>query len=391
MGDRPVVIWGAGRIGRGFLAEVFSEPGYRLTFVDMMRPLVQRLDEAGGYTIWKATGEGLSEVRIEAYDALHIDDGGAIMRRLLEPHPIVAAAVQASMMDALADMLAPYIRARAMQTPDEPMDILLSVNQMMPDRAFYGALERVFSGEELALRYVREKVGLAVTVVMRITPQTPKEYLEKDPLAVFTNGFPELVADQKGFRGPPPALPMLRLTDRIEAEEVRKIYTLNMAHATAAYLGLPRKFAYVKDVAADGALGPMLREALEEAAVGLVGEYGFSQEEMRDWTERILRLIENPFMRDDLLRLGADSLRKLSPDDRLVGAARLSLKHGGTPRVIARAIAMGYLYENGDEGTRTVRRAWAEKGLAGALTEISGLSPDEPLYPLVLGASRIIP
>ena len=119
MGDRPVVIWGAGRIGRGFIAEVFSEPGYRLTFVDMMRPLVQRLDEAGGYTIWKATGEGLSEVRIEAYDALHIDDGGAIMRRLLEPHPIVAAAVQASMMDALADMLGWCRRGSPMSRVDD--------------------------------------------------------------------------------------------------------------------------------------------------------------------------------------------------------------------------------------------------------------------------------
>ena len=120
MNLRPVIIWGAGRIGRGFLAEVFSHSGYSLTFVDMVRPLIAELQAADGYTVWKAQSEGVSEVRIETYDALHIGDGYEIMKRMLTPRPIVAAAVQASMLDSLADMLAPYIRARASQRPLEP-------------------------------------------------------------------------------------------------------------------------------------------------------------------------------------------------------------------------------------------------------------------------------
>ncbi len=384
--DRPVIIWGAGKIGRGFIAEVFGRPGYQITFVDMMRPLIESLQSADGYTIWKAENTGVSSVRVEQYDALHIDDGVEIMRKMLGPNPIVSAAVHASMLESLADMLAPYIRARAMKTPDEPMDILLSVNQMMPEVAFYGALERVFSGEDAVLRYVREKLGLSVTVVMRIVPQAPKAYLEKDPLAVFTNGFPELVADRKGFRGPLPQSPMLRLTDHIEAEEVRKIYTLNMVHATAAYLGDPGRFTFIREAALDPVLAPQLHQALDEAAVGLSGEYGFSTEDMAAWTERMMGLIKNPHMTDDLIRLGADSLRKLGPDDRLVGAARLSIKHGGHPATIARAIRRGFLYENGDEGTQRVRAVYREKGLPGALAEICGLSPDEPLYDMVLKA-----
>lgn len=384
MSERNVIIWGAGRIGRGFLAEVFSQSGYSLTFVDMVRPLIDQLSAADGYTIWKAQNEGVSSVRIESYDALHIGDGYEIMKKMLTPCPIVAAAVQASMLDSLADMLSPYIRARAMQRPDEPMDIVLSVNSMMPDHAFFAALERVFAGEDNVLRYVHGQVGLSVTVVMRIVPQAPKDYQEKDPLGVFTNGFPELAADRKGFKGPLPNLPMLRLSEHIEAEEVRKIYTLNMVHATAAYLGLPRRFTYVKEAAADPALGPMLRSALQEAAVGLSGEYGFTPEEMERWTNRMMGLIENPYMWDDLLRLGADSLRKLGPDDRLVGSARLCLKHGGRPMTIARAIRMGFLYENADEGTQRVRRVYQEKGLGPALKEICGLDEHEPLYEMIL-------
>jgi mannitol-1-phosphate 5-dehydrogenase len=384
MNVRPVLIWGAGRIGRGFIAETFNQPGYRLTFVDMVRPLIEALRAADGYTIWKATNEGVTGARVESYDALHIDDTAEIMEKLMGPYPIISAAVQASMLDALADMLAPYIRARANKKPDEPMDILLSVNALMPEKLFIAALERVFSGEEQALAYIHNKLGIAVTVVMRITPQTPKAYLEKDPMSVFTNGFPELVADKKGLRGPLPSLPMLRLSEKIEAEEVRKIYTLNLAHATAAYLGMPKKYTYVRDAAKDPEIGPALRNVMAESAVGLIGEYGFTQEDMARWNERMMGLIENPYMEDDLIRLGADSLRKLGPDDRLVGAARLSIKYGGQPKAIANAIRMGFLYENADEGTQTVRRAYRDLGLSGALQKISGLSPDEPLYRMVL-------
>ncbi len=71
---------------------MFRQPGYALTFVDMVRPLIDQLNAADGYTVWKATAEGISSVRITDYDALHIDDGGAIMQKMLGPNPIVSAA-----------------------------------------------------------------------------------------------------------------------------------------------------------------------------------------------------------------------------------------------------------------------------------------------------------
>jgi mannitol-1-phosphate 5-dehydrogenase len=386
MSARPVIIWGAGRIGRGFNAEVFDRPGYALTFVDMVRPLIDSLRAAGGYTIYKAEPGGISSVRVENFDALHIDDGGQIMRRMLRPNPIVCAAVHASMLGSLADMLSPYIRARALKMPDDPMDILLNVNMMLPDRAFRAALERVFEGEPAVLSYLGSKVGLVATVVMRIVPMTPERYRKIDPLALFTNGYAQLVADRHGFVGPLPQLPMLRLTERIEAEEVRKIYTLNMAHAAAAYLGIPQGLGLSADAAEHPKIGPMLLRALEESAVGLCGEYGFSAADMAAWNQKMMALIANRHVGDDLMRLGADSLRKLGPDDRLVGAARLAIKHAGRPETIARAIRMGFEYENADEGTQTVRRIYAQKGLQGALLEVCGLTTDEPLYDMIQDA-----
>ena len=126
---------------------------------------------------------------------------------------------------------------------------------MMPDQAFFAALERAFAGEQNVLDYVHDKVGLSVTVVMRIVPQAPREYLGEGPAGRVHQRLSGAGGRPEGLQGPAAGiLPMLRLTDHIEAEEVRKIYTLNMVHATSAYLGLPRRHTYVKEAAADPVL-----------------------------------------------------------------------------------------------------------------------------------------
>jgi mannitol-1-phosphate/altronate dehydrogenase len=39
------MIWGAGKIGRGFLAEIFNDAGYKLTFIEYFEDLVNKLKD----------------------------------------------------------------------------------------------------------------------------------------------------------------------------------------------------------------------------------------------------------------------------------------------------------------------------------------------------------
>ena len=102
-----------------------------------------------------------------------------------------------------------------------------------------------------------------------------------------------------------------------------------------------------------------------------------------------MKLLENPYIRDDLPRLGADSRRKLGKSDRLVGPARLCMKYGGRPEVLCQAIRAGYEYEHDDDGTKAVRALVAEKGLGEALRQISGLEESDPLYDMILNSELI--
>lgn len=385
MKKRPIIIWGAGRIGRGFVADVFSHPDHQLVLVDIFAPMIEQLQKRSHYAIFRADASGIHETRIEGYEAFLTTDTTQLMPYFLGISPIVSVTGFASKVQELADMMAVFLRVRAEKTPDDPFDIVLSINMMHPEQAFRAALEIALKDTPNALAYLEDKVGVVPSVVSAITPDTPKEYLDKDPLAIFNNNYPELIIGAKGLKGNKlPKLPKLRLSDDIDAEETRKIYTLNMSHALSSYLSMGKGYKLMIEAAKDPVLRTEIEAALMESAIGLMGEYGFTKAEMDKWNAHILTLLDNPYISDDLIRLGSDSKRKLGHDDRLVGAALLSLKYGGVPKTLAHAIRRGFDYVNEDEGTLFVQNIVSTKGLPAALSQVSGLFPGEKLYDMIM-------
>jgi len=67
-----IIIWGAGKIGRGFIADLFNNAGYRIVFVDKDKSKIQALNEKGAYSILKYTNDGRKEKTIiRGFTALH--------------------------------------------------------------------------------------------------------------------------------------------------------------------------------------------------------------------------------------------------------------------------------------------------------------------------------
>ena len=335
--NRTIIIWGAGRIGRGFVADIFNQDPWHTVFVDIDKALVDNLNRAKKYTIHKATKDGITVTTIEnGFSALHTGESDEIQNLFLTENLMLDIAVHAPKLPEVADQIAPFIEYRAENAPHLPMDVMMNVNMASPDERFVSLLEERLS--EKALAYFKENVGVTGIFAMCISPVAPESILKDNPLALWNNGFHEQAIDKNRLKGALPVLPRLRLTDDVVKEETRKLYTLNMAHALVCYLGLKKGLETSFDAVNDASIREMLLSALEESSVGLIGEYGFSEEEMTLWRKTIVSLLENPYIKDDLQRLGADTRRKLGAYDRLVGPARLSVKHGRAPYALSRAI-----------------------------------------------------
>lgn len=378
--DKRILIWGAGKIGRGFVAEAFYTGGYDLAFVDADQGLIDSLNNDGAYNIVKATPEGDPEIaRVDRLSAFHVSDTQNI-DSLVETVPYVAVAVFPKTFDALADALVPGIVARVAE--NEPLDIFVCANARGAAELFREKLEERL--DDRATAYFQNRVGLVDTVIMRIAIPTPERFADYGPLTVTTNGFPYMPVAKNGFKGEIPDVPILRPIEEIEAEETRKFYTYNMAHATFAYAGSMRGKKTILEAAADPYVVAEVEGALEEASQALQGEFGYSPHEMVDWNAQVIKNLTNPLLEDTLVRLGGDPIRKLGANDRLVGPAVLCKRQGKLPYYLTKAIARAFFFAPPeDSAAKTLQSRLKSDGIFTTLQEVSGLHRDPELVSMV--------
>ncbi len=342
MTSPTILIWGAGKIGRGFIADLFQRAGYRLVLVDHNAELVRHLNAAGQYTLAvSGSGGKYLERAVDNFTALHTSQAGDLALAVAEAD-LLAAAVFPSAFEAVAQGLAPGLLRRFAERPGVPLDILLCGNQMHAGPLFRSQLEAALPPESRP--QLDESVGTVETLVIRMVPAPPAERAAADPLLVWSNDYSELPVERAAFKGRIPAVPGLRLVDDMRAEEMRKMYTYNTAQAVLGYHGAMRGYTKLVDCLHDDRLRAEAEGALDESSRALQAAYGFSATEMARWTAGVLDQIDNPRLGDAVERICADPARKLARADRLTGPALLALRHGIQPHFLARAAAAALRY-----------------------------------------------
>ena len=370
--DKTIVIVGAGRIGRGFVGDLFAAAGYRLVLVDCLPPLVDRLRRVGRYTVVRFQGgDRRTEAEIANYATLstaqEAEVGEAIVRA-----DLLAVAVYPQDFGAVARELAPGLLARRKRRPGACLDLLLCTNLLHPGERFRAPFHEALPPDVRA--DVVARVGIVETVVIRIATDPPPVERERDPLQVWTNGYPDLLVERRAFKGPIPPVPGLVAVEDIQAQEVRKLYTYNTFHASLAYLGALQGYKSVAECLADPQVRAAAVGALQEAARAVQAEYGFATAEMARWTADLVRCTDIPALGDTVRRFGADPRRKLARGDRLIGPALLARKHGIETPHLARAVAAALSFDVlGDVSAAQVHQRVAVLGVEGALRELCAL------------------
>ncbi|WP_406565396.1 mannitol dehydrogenase family protein [Bacillus solitudinis] len=94
----------------------------------------------------------------------------------------------------------------------------------------------------------------------------------------------------------------------------------------------------------------------------------------------------NPYLADDVTRVGRGPLRKLGPNDRLVGPAKQYMDVvGEQPIYLAKAIAAALKYDvKTDEGAVQIQNMIQENGLEAAICDITKLNPHSDLVKLIM-------
>jgi mannitol-1-phosphate 5-dehydrogenase len=376
---KSVVQFGAGSIGRGFTAQLFADAAYEVVFVDVIPEVIAALNERQAYPI-RLVGPRVHETRmvrgVRAVDGRN-EEGVAAE---VADAALACTAVGVAALPHVAPALARGLRLRA-EGGAPPLNVILCENQLGASGILREAVRACLPMETGGLA---DRTGFVEAVVSRMVPLAEDEERAADLLAVRCEDYSMLPVDADAFAGPIPAIPGLALVRNFRAHVERKLYTHNMGHAVAAYLGYQRGYAFIHEVIADAEILAATRGAMEEASSGLVARHRFSPEEQAVHVQDLLLRFANPELRDTVGRVGRDPIRKLRRDDRLVGAALLALEYGIEPRHIVRGIVAALRFDPpGDAAAGELQWRLAADGLDAVLQEVSGLAPGSPLAGLI--------
>jgi len=382
--NQHAVIFGAGNVGRGFLGQLFSESGYEVTFVDVDEPLIAALNDRRAYTIRLVDNDGTEEVSISPVQAYHSSQSEAIAAALARAS-LAATAVGVRALPHIAPLVAGGIALRAggeagAYPPN--LNIIICENMQHAAATFQRMVTHLLPSS--AQGYAEEHIGFVDTVIARMVPPPTPEMRQQDRSLIAVEPYKHLPVDRYGFSGPIPEIVGMEANDNIGAYVELKLYMHNCGHAMLAYLGALRGHTYGYEALEDPAIRPLLEAALAESKAGLVAAHGMEPAALQELISDILRRFGNRALGDTVFRLGRDPLRKLGPEDRLVGAARLVERAGVTPAALSWGIAAATCFDDeGDPLAVKLQQRIAAEGLDRVLADVSSIAPHEPLAALV--------
>ena len=195
-----------------------------------------------------------------------------------------------------------------------------------------------------AKEYFENNVGITEAVIMRSAIESSKELLEKDPLFVNVQNFWELPLDASRLKGELPDIKGVKLIDEFTGFLERKFYTYNAANGTTSFVGALFGFEKIADAAHDERILKILDGVYKETAKALSIKHGIDYDDQWAFTRTSLNKLQDYTIVDFIERNARDPLRKLGPDDRLVGSARLVESCGIVPENLCLAIAAAMYY-----------------------------------------------
>ncbi len=283
----------------------------------------------------------------------------------------------------IAKLLAEGLQVRYQQT-EQPLHIIACEN-MVGGSSFLQ--EKVFEhiSEEEKGKFSK-CYFFPNAAVDRIVPNQKNV----DILEVSVEPYYEWVVENKGAKIGMPHIDGITYVDDLIPYIERKLFTVNTGHAVPAYVGQYLNHHTIKEAMDDEKVQAIIRGALMESGEALIQTYGFNREEHQQYITTIIERFMNPYISDEVTRVGRGPLRKLGPDDRLICPALLYMDiTGKEPTHLATVIAAALHYENSeDEEAVKLREMIAKKGYEQTLQTITELDENHPLLQVILRAYK---
>ena len=377
---KTAVMYGAGNIGRGFIGKVFADSGYEVCFLDIMQEIIDEMNARGEYNVRIVSNARTEEAVVKPVRAVNSLTEQAIDE--IVNCDIMATAVGVNVLPKIAPVIARGVAARMVRS-GRPLDVILCENQLGADELMRGWINERLTDEQRA--WADENLGLVEASIGRMVPPLTPEMRAQDKLLICVEPYCELPVDRDAFKGEIPDLAGLIPYTPFEFYIKRKLFLHNGGHALCAYLGYEKGYEYIWQAIADPEIYAAAKASMMTSAAALVRKFGEGvRENVESNVEDLLFRFQNKALKDTVARVGADPVRKLRRNDRIVGAALFAIEQGVDPAPIVKGIAAALRFDQpGDPTAPELQKALSQQGVDYVLGRYMGLEPHEPLYGMI--------
>lgn len=372
------VHFGAGKIGRGFIADLLHETGYEITFIDVNEPLIQELNTYHNYYLY-VIEEDYRRKEINRVSGLSpVTDPEAAVRAIQEAD-LVTTAVLADNFPKIAGTLAAGLKAR-LSAGGEKLNMIPCENALLCGDML--KRELVCTGT-LSEEELERIAAIPNTAVDRMVFGCSRD--NRDGIDIGVDHELVIEADKLARAGEEPIKGAVYTTNLQKYLE-RKLYAINGGHAWSGYMAHLMGYEIIQDYFAKAENVELTKAVMREISALLEKKWGFTHEDMMGYIDFAVNRFLTPGITDTVSRISRAPIRKLGAKDRLVGPAVQCAEYGLSNDLLTKGIAAAFLFDVKEDAQSVELLAFVkEHGIREAIAKYTGIPEGSETFEKIAG------
>ena len=375
------VHFGAGNIGRGFIGEVLYKNGVEVVFVDINKEVIDALNERQAYEIELAAPES-ERIAVANVRGVNNHTDPELVAKEIVDADIITTAIGPNVLPFIAPLIADGLKLRLTDNNHAPIDVIACENMIGGSEILKEYVVKDLTADEMAK--LDEFVGYPNAAVDRIIPGQSHE----DPLFVSVEPFSEWVVDASQMKNVNLKLDGVHYEESLEPFIERKLLSVNTGHATVAYASKLLGHETIDEGISDEKVLNQLKGVLNETGSLLIAKWGFDETEHQKYQDTVVERFQNPYISDDVVRVGRTPIRKLGYNERFMLPIRELAERGLEYTNLVDTVGMIFHYDDpADEESVRLQKMLKEKPVTDVIQEVTGIE-DETLIQTIKRAIK---
>lgn len=370
--------FGAGKIGRGFIADLLHDSGYEIIFADVSDALVELINKKHEYPLFLINHDYKRKLidHVTAYSSIKEPD--KVIEAIGEAE-IITTSVMAGNLTKIAPLIAHGLQKR-LRDGKEKTTVMACENAIMGTDILKKAMTDTGIMTEEELDQIAVFPNTAVDRMVfdgEHDGETGVEIGDDFELAIERDKLPDPAWEPvKGAE----------YVDSLEKFLQRKIYIINGGHALTGYVGYIYGLKTVQEVIHNETIFKEVENAMLESASALEKKYGFSHESLAEYIRTMMiERFTTPGVADPIERVAREPIRKVSPNDRIMGPANQCEELGLENKYLLRGAAYALYYKDPEDVQAVEIQTFIEDhGIEEAIVKYTGAPKNSRMHRIIL-------